>query len=264
MRHGLLVLALLLANTAGAATQFKYVVESTGDPLIPRHAGTIRIEGGSYRIDHEGGDKLGSTASFSTDGGKTVTALNENLSTYYRPKARPAEATITSSGHYSAPFIEKNTKPVVSVKNVILEEESSDERIAGHATRKYVLRFTHDLRVKLGGEKIRVIFGSTVLLWTTEEVDLPDIPMNLREILTGFSTVDQAVNAALSGVKGFPLKRRLAVTRQYEGGRVMVDVITTTFDDFKTVALPPEALAVPAGYHYQEPVIVAPGVESRQ
>jgi hypothetical protein len=264
MRHGLLVLALLWANTISAATQFKYVVESTGDPLIPRHTGTIRIEGGSYRVDYEGADKLGATASFSTDGGKTVTALNETLSTYYHPKAFPSEAKITSSGHYSAPFIEKNTKPVVSVKNVILEEESSDERIAGHATKKYVLRFTHDLRVKMGGEKVRVIFGSTVLLWTTEEIDLPDVPMNLREIRTGFDTVDQAVNAALSGVKGFPLKRRLAVTRQYEGGRVMVDVVTTTFDDFKTVDLPPAALAVPAGYRFQEPVIGFPGVESMQ
>lgn len=39
----------------------------------------------------------------------------------------------------------------------------------------------------------------------------------------------------------------------------MVALVTTTFDDFKTVVLPPEALAVPAGYRYQEPVIGFPG-----
>jgi hypothetical protein len=127
-----------------------------------------------------------------------------------------------------------------------------------------VLRFTHDVRVKLDGEKLRVIFGSTVLIWTTEEIDLPVAPIELRRIHTGFSTVDEAVNAALSGVKGFPLKRSLAVTRQYEGGAVMVDVVTTTFDDFKTVDLPPAALAVPPGYRYQEPVIGFAGPEFKQ
>ena len=84
MRYGVLVLSLLLANTISAATQFKYVTESTGDRLTPRRAGTIRIDGVSYRIDHE--NDLMAMASFSTDGGKTVTALNEKFSTYYRPE----------------------------------------------------------------------------------------------------------------------------------------------------------------------------------
>lgn len=39
----------------------------------------------------------------------------------------------------------------------------------------------------------------------------------------------------------------------------MVDLVTTTFDDFETVDLPAEALAVPPGYRYQEPVIAFPG-----
>lgn len=256
MRRGLLVLALLLANTIGAATQFKYVIESTGARLIPRRAGTVRVDGAAYRVDHEG-DNIEASATFSTDGGKTLTALNETLSTYYRPKALPAETM--SSGNYSAPFLDEQTKPVASVKDVVLQEEPTEERIAGHATRKYVLRFVHDVKLKMAGHKVRVIFSTTVLLWTTEEIDLSVDPMNLRELHTGLSGVDQAVREALSGVKGFPMKRRLAVTRQYEGGMVTVDVVTTTFDDFKTVDLPPEALAVPSGYRYQEPVIGVPG-----
>jgi DNA-binding transcriptional regulator YdaS (Cro superfamily) len=84
--------------------------------------------------------------------------------------------------------------------------------------------------------------------------------MDLRELHTGLGVVDQAVNEALSGVKGFPMRRRLAVTRRYEGGVVVSDVVTTTFDDFKIVDLPPEALAVPSGYRYQEPIISFPGL----
>jgi hypothetical protein len=146
---------------------------------------------------------------------------------------------------------------------VVLEEEPTDELIAGHKARKYVLTFGHDVRLTMGPEKVRVIFHSTVLLWTTEEIDLAVVPMDLREIHTGLDAVDAKVSEALSGVKGFPLKRRLAATRQYEGGMVMSDVVTTTFDDFKTVVLPREALAVPAGYRYQEPVIGVPGVEAQ-
>jgi hypothetical protein len=102
-----------------------------------------------------------------------------------------------------------------------------------------------------------------MLLWTTEEIDLAVRPIDLRELHTGFGEVDRKVHEALAGVKGFPLKRRLSVTRQYEGGAVMAETVTTTFDDFKTVNLPPAALAVPAGYRYEEPVILTPGALSR-
>jgi hypothetical protein len=42
----------------------------------------------------------------------------------------------------------------------------------------------------------------------------------------------------------------------------MVDSATTTFADFKTAKLSPGELAVPDGYRYEEPVILAPGVVS--
>lgn len=258
MRRGFLVLAILLAHTISAATQFKFVKESTGDALKPRRTGTIRVDGVSYRIDHDDdGDNVAATAFFSTDGGKTETALNEKLSTYYRLKAPPSGTV--SNTQYTVPFFEMGKKPKISFKDVILTEEPTDERIAGYETKKYVLTFAHDVRFTMQGEKLRVLFTSTVLLWTTEAIDLSVVPMDPREIHTGFDAVDLAVREAMSGVRGFPLKRRMSVTRRYEGGRVFVDASTTTFDDFKTVDLPPELLAVPAGYSYQEPLILAPG-----
>jgi hypothetical protein len=250
MRRLVLVLALLLANTISAATQFKYVTESAGDRPASKSAGTIRIDGVSYRIDYE--NYLVATASFSIDGGKTVTALNENLSTYYRLKD-------SSTRPSSSFFMGKFSDAEVTVKDVSLTEELTNERIAGFATKKYVLKLAHDVTLTLGGHKVRVFYRSTVLLWTTEEVDLSVYPMDLRELHTGFGEVDRKVREALAGVKGFPLKRRMSVTRQYEGGVVMVQAVTTTFDDFKTVDLPPKALAVPPGYRYEEPVIGAPG-----
>ena len=259
MRRTSLFLVLLLANTISAATQFKFVIESTGDPLNPRSAGTVRVEGASYRVDGEGENPIAS-ASFSTDGGKTVTSLNQQLSTYFRSKFLPSGAQALTSTLYAVPFLESSQKPVITVKNVLLQEEPTDEVIAGYPTKKYVLTFDHDVRATLQGEKLRVIFRTTALIWTAEKMELAVAPIDLRQILTGQSAVDPAVREALSGVKGFPLKRRMAVSRRYEGGAVMTDVVTTTFDEFKTVNLPPEALTVPTGYRYQEPVIGVPGL----
>jgi hypothetical protein len=259
MRSGVLFLAFLLASTISAATQFKFVTESTGDRLNPRSAGTVRVEGLSYRTDGDP-ESILSSASFSTDGGKTVTVLNQKLSTYYRVKV-PAPRSL-SSQLYDVPFMEMD-KSKVSVKDVVLTEEPTDERIAGYETKKYVLTFAHDVRYTIQGEKLRVLFSSTVLLWTTEAIDLSVVPMDPREIRTGHDAVDLAVKEALSGVKGFPLQRRMSVTRRYEGGQVMVDVGSTTFDDFKTVDLPPAALAVPSGYRYEEPVMLFPGAQPR-
>jgi hypothetical protein len=142
------------------------------------------------------------------------------------------------------------------VKDVSVTEEPTDERIAGFATKKYVLELAHDVRL---GQGVRVFYRATILLWTTEELDLAVLPIDLREFHTGFDEVDRKVREALAGVKGFPLKRRMSVSRQYEGGVAMADTVTITFDDFKTVTLPREALAVPSGYRYEEPVILTPG-----
>jgi hypothetical protein len=251
MRRAFIFLVLLFPNTAGAATQFRSVTEYQ-DPDSPRSVETIRIDGASYRIDHEG-PALISSAAFSTDGGKTVTRLNSTLSTYFVPRKNDGWVA-HSSQLYGVPF-GVDTPPVASVKDVVLKEESTGEVIAGFATSKYVLRFMHDLKAKTFGETIPVIFHTTVEFWTTRKLELSLGPMDLRAIFTGESTVDPVVREALSGVKGLPLKRRLTVTRQIADGMVMTDVQTTTFDDFKTVDLPPEALKVPKGYRYQEPVI---------
>ena len=265
MRRGVLFLILLLANTAGAATQFRFAMEWE-DPDRPRFVGTIRIDGASYRVDHDG-PALISSSSFSTDGGKTKTLLNSTLSTYFVSKMNDGStksgstksgSMMSSSALYGVPF-GVDTPPVASVKDVVLKEESTGEVIAGFETSKYVLRFMHVLTAETFGEKLRVIFHTTVELWTAPKLELSLDPMGLCEIFTGESDIDPVVREALFGVKGFPLKRRLTVTRQIEGGMVVTEVSTITFDDFKTVALPPEALQVPKGYRYQEPVIGFPG-----
>ena len=255
MPRGVIFLVLLLAHTAGAATQFRYVTERQ-DPDKPRSSGTIRIDGASYRIDSDQ-PGLVSSSTFSTDGGKTKTHLNSTLSTYFVPKKNDGSIA-SSSGLYGVPFgVDK--PPVASVKDVVLKEESTDEVIAGFETSKYVLRFMLVLKAETFGEKLRVIIHTTVELWTTRKLELAFNPIDLREILTGESNVDPVVREALSGVKGCPLQRRLTVTRQIEDGMVLTEVSTTTFDDFKTADLPPEALKVPKGYRYQEPVIGLPG-----
>ena len=84
-----------------------------------------------------------------------------------------------------------------------MTEEPTDERIAGFATKKYVLKVAHDVR-RLGGHRSVCSTAPRSCSGRTEEIDLAVLPMDLRELHTGFDEVDLAVRQALSGVKGLP------------------------------------------------------------
>ena len=249
MRIGPLFLAILFATTVGAATQYRYVRTSTGSRLTPKTSATVRLEGKTYRIDWD--EIVTASAEFSTDGGKNVVALHRELATWFHGKAVVPDSTL-----YSTVTLGKGK---VKLKSIALTQEPGSE-IAGYATRKYVLRFAYDIRESIGGNPLRTIFQTTAEMWVTDALDGAVVPLDVRSLQTGEDKVDAAVKDALSAVRGFPLQRRLVVTRQYEGGPAQTDVVTSTFSEFTTAELPPSDLAIPEGYRYQEPVISVPGL----
>lgn len=84
------LLLVLFASTTNAGSRFSFVVESTGSPLVRKRAGTIWLSGPSYRVDWTEG-VFDQSAVLSLDEGKSETALNSELSTYFRPKFLLAE-----------------------------------------------------------------------------------------------------------------------------------------------------------------------------
>lgn len=145
--------------------------------------------------------------------------------------------------------------PAVSLKQVRLREEPTTHLIEGRKTRKYVLNLSYEVKMNVGSEKVRGVFNATAELWTTDEIEASVLPLDPRRIRTGFGVIDASVREALSVVKGFPLERRLSVTRRLAGGAPFTDLVTTSFREFESLATPPQNLDVPPGYRYQEPIL---------
>lgn len=178
MRRGLqFLLMVLFASTGTAGCRFSFVVESTGDPLVRKRAGTILVVGPSYRVDWTEG-AFDSSAVFSVDGGESETALNSERSTYFRPKFLLAE--LPDSRLLAMPPLQSGKVPTVSVREVRLREEPETHLIEGRKTRKYVLNLSYEVKVNVGSERVRGIFTATAELWTTDEIEVPVLPENLQ------------------------------------------------------------------------------------
>lgn len=228
------------------------MVESTGDPLNRKRAGTISVDRSSYRVDYEHGG-FDTSALFSADGGKTETALNSTLLTYFAPGRLLADAL--DSRLFSMPPLELVGPPTVTLKEVKLREEPSQHDIDGRKTRKYVLNFSYDITARVGTEKLRAVVRAIAELWTTEELEASYLPLDPRRVRTGFDAVDHSLRQAMTGVKGFPLERRLSVTRRISGGAPFTDLVTTTFSSFEPFAASPQLFEVPSGYRHQNPIL---------
>lgn len=247
MMNWKLILLLCLVLRADAATRFTVVHELSGVPLAPpRTTGTVVIDGDSYRIDY-----LRSTT-ISTDAGKTRTALDAELRTYYTLKERESVGILQM-----LPI----GKLAVALKSVTVTEEPTGEVIAGLRTRKYVLRLEYLTRTDVGSEVFPTTFTATGEIWTTDAIDIAVDPFGLRGLRTGYDVVDAKLREALSVVKGFPLMRRLAVSRKIANGRAQTELHTVTLSGFESIAVPPRTFSVPPGYKYQEPVIGIPGMD---
>ena len=243
-----LLAALLLALRADAATRFAFVHEITGNALEKPRRGAVVIDGDSYRVDYVP-PKLELSSILSTDAGKTETALNAELRTYFDRKT-------TKHGLSLLAMIPLGrVAPAVTVKNLSVTEEPTEERIAGLTTRKYVVRLEYVTRTDVGSEIFSTTYTATGEIWTTDAIESPLDPFHLGRVRTTYEVVDEKLREALSVVKGFPLMRRLAVSRKIANGRAQTEMHFVRFSDFEVVAVPPQTFSVPAGYKYQEPVV---------
>ncbi|HEX2061919.1 MAG TPA: hypothetical protein VHK90_14355 [Thermoanaerobaculia bacterium] len=248
-----ILLLLLVAPSLEAATRFAFASEVTGNAIARPETGTVVIDGDSYRIDHVP-PKPELSSLISTDGGKTVTALNAGLRTYYH-----LNETKQAIGLLAMIPLLQGRPQSVTLDEVSVTEEPAAETIAGFKTRKYVLRLKYRTKTDVGSEVFPTSFTATGEIWTTDAIDSTLDPFQLRRMRTGYDDVDTKLREVLAAVKGFPLMRRLAVSRKIANGRAQTELYTTTFSDFASAEVPAQTFSVPAGYEYQEPVIVAPG-----
>jgi hypothetical protein len=184
----------------------------------------------------------------STDGGKTIIALNTPLRTWFDFALLPPSKL--------------NIKPVrgaaVKKAQVAVHEESGAEPISGFPVRTFVIRASFTSVESFARTSVKRENAMTVLVWTTDQIDAA-LAFPPRVYVTGVDAIDAELREKTAIISGFPLRTMTTYSQAYEGGAPKVATITTEVDDIKSVPSPPATqFAKPAGYVNQPPIISAP------
>jgi len=253
--HRYAIAALLLAASSAvqAATAYRVTVIRKDHFKRPNLVAHVIADGENRRLTYETRQEpFTEDVMLSTDGGKTVTALNTPLHTWFTVVAPPA----TETG--LPPRISAEIKDV----KVSTTEEPPAETIAGYAVRKFVIHAGYTTREDYSGTKVNRIHTMTTLLWTTDKLDR-SLFFPISEVTMGARSIDARLRQETAAIPGFPLRQVTTISRAYEGGEPQVEMTTTEVDDIRTVPSPPASEFVkPAGYVNQEPIIGVPGKQS--
>lgn len=246
MIRALTVAALLLATTAlQAATTYRITTTIKGRlkqiPTVER----VIADGQNRRLNVEQQDEpFTHDVLLSTDGGKTITALNTPLRTWFDFAVLHAPSML-------------KPRRAAAIKNpaVTVREESGAEPISGFPVRTFVIRATFTAEENYGGTKVKRENAMTMMLWTTDKIDAAlDFPP--RTFVTGVDAIDAELRQKTAIISGFPLRAMTTYSQAYEGGAPTVETIKAEVDDVRTVpSFPAAQFEKPAGYVNQPPII---------
>jgi hypothetical protein len=246
MIRALTAAVLLIATTAlQAATTYR--VTTTVKDRLKRIPTVERViaDGQNRRLTVEQQDEpFTHDVLLSTDGGKTILALNTPLRTWFDFAVLHAPSRL-------------KPRRAAAIKNaaVTVREESGAEPISGFPVRTFVVRAAFTSEDDYGGTKVKRENAMTTMLWTTDKIDgALDFPP--RTFVIGVDAIDAELRQKMAIISGFPLREVTTISQAYEGGAPTVETITTEVDDVRTVASPPAAqFAKPADYVNQPPII---------
>lgn len=251
MHRSTIALLLVFAVTNGqAATTYRTTITTRDRFQQPPVVERITVDGENrlLLVEHQY-EPFTSDVLLSSDGGRTVTALNTLLHTWYELQKPAATATGLPP---SIPVEIKDAKTSVT-------EEPADETIAGFSVRKFVIRVSYTSREDYGGTKVNRLCTMTTLVWTTDKLDR-SLAFPIPVITTGIESLDAELRAKSAVIPGFPLRSVRTVSRAYEGGAPEVEMARVEVDDIRTIPPPRASVFVkPAGYVHQAPVIGVPG-----
>ncbi len=243
--HAPLIL-LLMAGSAQAAVTYRTTITTriwvTRPPTVQR----IVADGDRRRliVEHQG-EPFEYDVLLSADGGRSITALNTPLHTWYALSKPPATAT----------RLPPSMRVEIRDAKTEVTEEGGAEPIAGYPVRKFVVHVSYTTRETFGGTSANRVHTMTALVWTTDKLDraLAFPPLTLT---VGVESIDADLVRKTASVPGFPLRVIATVSRAYEGGPPVVEMKTKEVDDVRAIPAAPESLFVrPEGYVNQEPII---------
>ncbi len=227
------------AAILAAAIAYRCIVESTY-PMPRTVAANVTADGARQRLEIPGDtiDRMGYDVLLSTNGGATYTAMNTKLKTWFGPVG----ALLPRDHGFAWHFI-PGTRDV-PVKKIV-------SSVTAENPHKFVGRLSFEAEMEM---------SVTLLVTTTDEAPF-ESAARLLDFSTGIQKVDAEWMPKLAVIHGFPVKIEMAITRHYEGGRPVTNLVTATVSDIHAIpAVPPLSFAVPNGYVHQAPVVSGPGV----
>jgi hypothetical protein len=243
-----LIAALLLLTSTALPAATTYRVTRTIKDRLKRTPTIERViaDGDNRRLTVERQDEpFTHDVLLSTDGGKTVGALNTPLQTWFDFAILPP----------SESYLKQRAGTAIKDAKVTVSEESGAEPISGFPVRKFVVRASFTAQEDYGGTKVKRENAMTTLLWTTDKIDSA-LAFPAAVFTTGVGPIDAELRLKAAAISGFPLRTVTTYSQAYEGGAATVEIVTSDVDDVRAVALTPgPQFAKPAGYINQPPII---------
>jgi hypothetical protein len=242
----MLALLLIVPAAAHAATAYRVTIVRKRRLDKPPLVGQVIADGEKRRLTYKDRpEPFTEDVLLSTDGGKTVTALNTPLRTWFAlTRSGPSETDVPSS-----------IRRVQIKDTTVSVTEEPSEPIAGYPVRKFVIHAGFTTVEDYSGTKVKRIHSLTELVWTTDKLD-GSLTFPRPAYTLGTRSVDDELAVKTAAISGFVLRDVETISRAYEGGMPIVEITTTEVDDIRTVPSPPAAdFEKPAGYVNQPPII---------
>jgi hypothetical protein len=192
------------------------------------------------------------------DGGKKVLVVNDTDGTYYDQKiygANWGKAASVDVMTVRSPF------EVAGARKVKVAVVPSAQAASAETCRAVAMSFSYELKLRIPqapGTFPGEVEGVADLC-VAETFAVAPMPFEHGSLpVTGIQEVDQVFAERLAAVKGTVVRRKITATRRIENGTPVTNTSSVELKDARPTEIAADRFDVPAGYRYQEPVIVAP------
>lgn len=251
----ILVLSLVLSAPAFAAETYTFVLQTQGDVLETFRKGKVLADGDRYRVelDEPGDLAFPFDVLVSTDGGHSEVGLFPGLHTYYHLK--DPYNPFNSSAFTLVP----TDKPAIRNLEVEVTEAPQPETVSGLQTRRYDIRVSYDVTVKLYMGKMKGKVAMEASYWMAENHE-GTVPILLRPA-ANFPVPElvERLREPASRLHGLPVRQRVTVTTDSPGSPPRRTTYEVSLGAPEKTTPPAGAFEIPRGFQEKEPEISRPG-----
>lgn len=250
-RVAFLMMSTLVAIAGEAATSYRLERNREGWPAASLSSVKVTVDGSNVRVDFEriADEPVILDIALSRDGGKTFTAVNNELKTWYRMDTSPFVL-------YPSPLSGMTGK--AAVRHVKWSAaESERDRTADAPT--YQRELSYVLEERFDEIRVEIKCTAEVRIWTTTKLNANLWPSRVA-FATGIVELDAQIATRVDFREQFPERIVVIASKQYEGGSPTTETITMNVVEVESVEnVASDFFERPRGYVEQAPVIAAPG-----